>query len=163
MKRFPMNVLRLATLLTALAAVSAAYAQSAATLGRPVGPTRQVDPKVPQPGQLDKSFPLGSSWIAVSLNGKPFSGERPSFRLDGQLRASGFGGCNTYSATAYPLRDQGLAVGPFALTKNSCDKSTMAIEQAFLVALRSSAKWDIQGPTLIIQTENGELRFERAL
>ncbi|HZH50605.1 MAG TPA: META domain-containing protein [Microvirga sp.] len=158
-----MNALRLAAILATFATVSAAHAQSAATLGRPAGPTRQVDNKVPQPGERDKVFPLGSSWTAVSLNGKPFSGDRPSFRLDDQLRASGFGGCNTYTATAYPLRDQGLAVGPFALTKKTCDKSTMAIEQAFLVALRTSAKWDIQGRILTIRTQNGELKFERAI
>ncbi|NBJ12511.1 META domain-containing protein [Microvirga arsenatis] len=161
-----MIALRLAALLAALAAVSGAQAQTAATLGRPVGPTRQVDPKVPQPGQgqAGKVFPLNSSWVAISLNGKPFSGERPSFRLDDQLRATGFSGCNTYATAAYPLRDQGLAVGPFALTKKSCDKGTMAIEQAFLMALRSSGKWDIQGRNLIIRTQNGgELRFERSL
>lgn len=157
-----MYALRLAALLAALATVSAAHAETQ-TYGRPVGPARQVDSKVPQPGEKDKIFPLGSSWVAVSLNGKPFTGDRPSFALDDQLRARGFGGCNNYSATAYPLREQGLAVGPFALTKKSCDKNVMAIEQAFLVALRTSAKWDIQGPTLVIRTQNGELKFERSL
>jgi len=163
MKGFAMNALRLAGFLVAFATVSAAHAQTAPVPGRPAGPTRQVDTKVPQPGQQDKIFPLGSSWIAVSLNGKPFGGDRPSFKLDVQLRASGFGGCNTYSATAYPLREQGLAVGPFALTKRSCDKAAMATEQAFLVALRTSAKWDVNGSTLTIRSQNGELRFERAL
>jgi heat shock protein HslJ len=161
-----MNALRLATFLAVMAAVSGAHAQSAATLGRPAGPTRQVDPKVPQPGEgpAGKVFPLNSSWVAVSLNGKPFTGERPSFKLDDQLRATGFGGCNTYATAAYPLREQGLAVGPFALTKRSCDKSAMAIEQAFLVALRSSGKWEIQGRNLIIRTQNGgQLLFERSL
>jgi heat shock protein HslJ len=169
MKRFLMNALRLAALLAAFATISVAQvpealAQSAATLGRPAGPTRQVDPKVPQPGQTGKIFPLGSSWVAVSLNGKPFGGaERPSFKLDDQLRATGFSGCNTYSTTAYPLRDQGLAVAPFAITKKTCDKATMATEQAFLMALRTSGKWDIQGRNLIIKSQTGELRFERSL
>ncbi|MBF9234946.1 META domain-containing protein [Microvirga alba] len=158
-----MNALRLAALLAAFATVSVAQAETSTVPGRPAGPTRQVDAKVPQPSQRDKIFPLGSSWTAVSLNGKPFSGDRPSFALDDQLRARGFGGCNNYSATAYPLREQGLAVGPFALTKKSCDKAVMAIEQAFLVALRTSAKWNIEGQTLIIRTQNGELRFDRAL
>ena len=159
-----MNALRLAALLATLAIVPAAHAQSASSLGRQAGPARQVDSKVPQPGQGGKVFPLGSSWLAVSLNGRTFGGgERPSFSLDGQLRARGFGGCNTYAATAYPLREQGLAVGPLALTKRSCDKGVMAAEQAFFVALRTSAKWDIQGSTLIIHSQNGELRFERAL
>ena len=80
----------------------------------------------------------GSRW----LTGKPFSGDKPSFSLDDQLRARGFGGCNTYAATAYPLRDQNLAVGPLAITKKSCDKTVMANEHAFFVALRTSGKWD---------------------
>ncbi|WP_243372979.1 META domain-containing protein [Microvirga solisilvae] len=161
-----MNALRLAALLTAFTATaSVAYAQSAATLGRPAGPTRQVDNKaVPQPGGQGKVFPLGSSWVAVTLNGKPFGGgERPSFKLDDQMRATGFSGCNNYSTTAYPLREQGLAVAPFALTKKNCDKAAMATEQAFLMALRTSGKWDIQGRTLIIKSQTGELRLERAL
>ncbi|MBM6592738.1 META domain-containing protein [Microvirga pudoricolor] len=159
-----MSVRLFAMLLAALAFVPAAHAQSAASAGRPAGPSRQVDPKVPQPGQGGKVFPLNSSWLAVSLNGRAFGGsERPSFSLDGQLRARGFGGCNTFAATAYPLREQGLAVGPLALTKRSCDRNVMASEQAFFVALRTSAKWDIQGSTLIIKSQNGELRFERAL
>lgn len=164
-----MNALRLTALLAAFAAASATqvFAQTAATLGQPAGPTRQVDPKVPQPGYQGKVFPLNSSWVALSLNGKPLGSDeptkRPSFKLDDQMRATGFSGCNNYSTTAYPLREQGLAVAPFALTKNSCDKAAMAIEQAFLMALRTSGKWDIQGRILIIRSQSGELRFERSL
>jgi heat shock protein HslJ len=152
--RLSMTLLRTAAILAASIFATAAAAQSAR-------PQQQVLP--PKPRQQDKIFPLGASWIAVSLNGKPFSGDRPSFTLNQQFRATGFGGCNTYSATAYPLREQTLAVGPFALTKKSCPGNVMAIEQQFLVALRSSQKWDQQGSTLIIKTGNGELRFERAL
>ena len=131
---------------------------------RPGGEEEKKPQYVPGTKASEKMFPLDSTWTAVSLNGKPFTGERPSFKLDDQLRATGFSGCNTYATAAYPLREQGLAVGPFALTKRSCDKTVMAIEQAFLVALRSSAKWDIQGRNLIIQTQNGgELRLERSL
>jgi heat shock protein HslJ len=153
-----MTVLRLATVLLALAAAPAALAQMPGQGGRPTPPQGEVPPP-----RQEKPFPVGSSWIAVSLNGKPFSGDRPSFTLDQQFRAKGFSGCNTYSATAYPLKEQGLAVGPFALTKKSCAKDLMASEQAFLVALRTSAKWETAGSTLIIRTQNGELRFERAL
>ena len=148
-----MIALRIAALLTVLAVGTAAHAQQA---GR-------AQPVVPQPRQQDKMFPLGSAWIAVSLNGRPFAGDRQSFTLNQQFRATGFGGCNTYSATAIPLREQGLAVGPFALTKKSCAKGAMELEQAFLVALRTAAKWQQQGSTLVLQSPNGELRFERAL
>jgi heat shock protein HslJ len=154
-----MIALRLVTVLAALAVAPAVLAQAPGQRGRPAPPPQG---EVPVPRQ-EKTFPVGASWIAISLNGKPFSGERPSFTLDQQFRAKGFSGCNTYAATAYPLKQQGLAVGPFALTKKACGKDLMAIEQAFLVALRTSAKWEVQGSSLILTTQTGELRFERAL
>ena len=117
---------------------------------------------VPQ-ANVDKQFPLGASWSAISLNGKAVGGDRPTLVVDDQLRGKGFAGCNTYSATAYPLREQGFAVGPVAVTKKACDGGSMASERAFLTALRGARKWDIQGGRLIIQGVAGELRFERVL
>lgn len=111
----------------------------------------------------DKQFPVGASWIAISLNGKPLNGERPSFTLDKQFRARGFSGCNNFSATAYPLREQGIAVGPFALTKKTCAKPVMDLERSFLTTLRTARKWEADGRGLVIKSEAGELRFERVL
>ncbi|MBV9077320.1 MAG: META domain-containing protein [Methylobacteriaceae bacterium] len=112
----------------------------------------------------EKRFPLGQAWIAVSLNNKPLTGgERPSFMLDEQFRVQGFGGCNSFSAVAYPLRDQGIAVGPLALTKRNCDKGVSQTEQAFLMALRTSAKWDTVVGSLVMKGPNGEIKFERSL
>lgn len=157
-----MRAVRMAGLLAALLAASAAQAQRKST-----NPEEQEKERVEEQRQAlkkrDKVFPLKSTWVAVSLNNKPFSGDRPSFTLDDQFRARGFGGCNTFSATAYPLREQRFAVGPLALTKKACDKSVMAAEQQFLVALRHSGQWDIVGSSLVIKTQNGELRFERGL
>jgi heat shock protein HslJ len=102
--------------------------------------------------------------VALTLNGKPYSGfDRPSFNLDKQYRARGFGGCNTFSTTAYPLREQRFAVGPFALTKKKCDQGVMEAERAFLVALRTAMQWDLEGTTLVIKGQSGELRFERSI
>ena len=160
-----MNALRLAALAAVLVAATAAQAQTAppnAGGQRPQGGTQGNPSNVPQPRQ-DKIFDLGAQWVAVSLNGKPFTGDRPSFSIDKQYRARGFGGCRVFAATAYPLREQRLAVGPIALTKKSCDQATMQQENAFLVAFRTSAQWDQQGSTLIIRTQNGDLRFERAI
>lgn len=112
----------------------------------------------------EKRFPLGVAWIAVSMNGKPLGGtERPALQIDEQFRVRGFGGCNSFSTTAFPLREQGIAVGPLALTKRSCDKGVMASEMAFFTALRTSAKWDTQIGSLVIRGPNGELKFERSL
>lgn len=146
-----------------LAGATAASAQGLTKGGRGGGSEQKAEG--PKPGQKEeKRFPLGTSWIAVSFNGKSFSGtERPAFTLDEQFRARGFGGCNSFSATAFPLKEQGIAVGPLALTRRSCDKTVMATEQAFLTALRTAAKWDTVIGSLVVKGPNGEIKFERSL
>ena len=119
---------------------------------------------VPPTKVTEKQFPLDSTWTAVSINGKSFGGaDRPSFIIDKQYRARGYGGCNTFAATAFPLKEQHIAVGPLALTKKSCDKGLAATEQAFFIALRTSAVLDFAGSQHVLKIPNGELKFDRAL
>jgi heat shock protein HslJ len=156
-----MSLVRFAALAGAAVAMTVG-ANAQAPAGKPGQPQGQQKPSPMQP--REKQFPVPSNWTAISLNDKPFTGrDRPTFSLDQQYRAKGFGGCNTYSATSYPLREQRLAVGPFALTKKQCEKGVMDTERAFLVALRTSAQWDFDGTTLVIKTQSGELRFERSI
>lgn len=145
----------------ALAASTAADAQ---TRGKRGNQDQQSSGFVAPVRKEEKRFPLGQSWIAVSLNNKSLGGtERPAFTLDDQFRVRGFAGCNSFSATAFPLKEQGLAVGPLAMTKRNCEPAVMATEQAFLTALRNSAKWDTVIGSLVIKGPNGELKFERSL
>ena len=158
-----MTALRSAALLAVILAAVAtpAGAQNNSARNKDAAPPPpQSD--VPQPLN-EKQFPLDAAWLAVSLNGKGFPGERPSFTLDKQFRARGFSGCNTFATTALPLRQQRFAVGPFALTKKACDKGLMDSEKLFLTALRTSVQWDIVGGALVLKTQNGELRFERTI
>lgn len=156
-----MSLVRLAALIVgAVAMTTAAHAQGA----KPGQSSAQPGQKPSLLQKYEKQFPVPSNWTAISLNGKPFTGrDRPTFSLDQQYRAKGFGGCNTYSATSYPLREQRIAVGPFALTRKQCEKDVMEAERAFLVALRTSMQWDLEGSTLIIKTQSGELRMERSI
>lgn len=117
---------------------------------------------VPQPTQA-MQFPLNGAWTLVSISGRPVSADRPTLVVDDQLRAKGFSGCNTYSATAYPLRDKGFLVGPIAVTRRACPGPAMAAERAFLVALRASRNWNLDQGSLVLSGGAGELRFERAL
>jgi len=158
-----MRLFRLAALALSAAAMTAtAHAQSAG--GKPPQQAQQEPKKPSILDKREKQFPVPSSWIALTLNGKPYSGfDRPSFSLDKQYRARGFGGCNTFSTTAYPLREQNFAVGPLALTKKQCDKGVMEAERAFFVALRTAARWDMEGLNLVIKGQNGELKFERSI
>lgn len=153
-----MSLVRLAALMVSAAALTAAAnAQSS-------GSKSAQEQKPSMLAKREKLFPVPSSWVAQSLNGKPYSGrDRPTFALDQQYRARGFGGCNTFSTTAYPLKEQRFAVGPLALTKKQCDKAVMESERAYLVALRTSGQWDLEGITLVLKTPSGEMRFERAI
>ena len=110
-----------------------------------------------------KQFPVGVQWVLVSLNGKSVGFNQPTLQLDAQLRMRGFGGCNTFSAVAYPLKNQGLAVGPLALTRKECAKAEMDLEKAYLLSLRTTAKWEEREGGLILSGQSGELKFERAL
>ncbi|MGU3536637.1 META domain-containing protein [Methylobacterium sp. A54F] len=151
------------TLATATDVRAQGYAGYGAKNRRPGG-TEEKKQYVPAAKPQEKVFPLDSTWTAVSLNGKPFGGgDRPSFIIDKQYRARGYGGCNTFAATAFPLREQHLAVGPLALTKKSCDKGLAATEQAFFVALRTAAQWDMVGSQLVLKSPSGEIKFDRAL
>lgn len=171
-----MRAVLIAALALAVTAASvAATSQAQAQMGgpgtgfgkgnrRPGGEDEKKPQYVPGAKAQEKNFPLDSTWTAVSLNGKPFSGsDRPSFILDKQYRARGYGGCNTFAATAFPLKEQHIAVGPLALTKRSCDKSLAATEQAFFIALRTAGAWDLVGSQLVLKSPNGELKFDRAL
>jgi heat shock protein HslJ len=123
-------------------------------------------PVTAAPQQIEKMFPTETSWVVASLNGRRIGGsgaDRLSLMLDQQYRLRGFGGCNTFSATAYPLRKQSLAVGPFAVTKKTCSGSLMSDERSLLVALRSAQTWDLVNNQLVIRGTAGELRLERAL
>lgn len=125
---------------------------------------RESQGAVPQ-RQYDKPFPTGMNWVAVTLNGKPLAAakERPSFVLDDQMRARGFGGCNTFSVVAYPLRQQKFAVGPIAHTKAACDKAAAAQERAFFEALRTASEWDYSAGRLVLKGQRGQIQFERGI
>ncbi|GJD51579.1 hypothetical protein OPKNFCMD_4334 [Methylobacterium crusticola] len=162
-----MKAMRVAVAAGAVALVaSATQASAQAMLGYGQKNRDKSEQKqyIPPTKAQEKIFPLDSTWTAVSLNGKPFPGtERPSFIIDKQYRARGFGGCNTFAATAFPLKEQHLAVGPLALTKRNCDKAVGSAEMQFFTALRTSGQWDIVGSQLVIKSQAGELRFDRAL
>jgi heat shock protein HslJ len=121
------------------------------------------DPPKPLPPQ-QKNFPLDQTWALRDINNKPVpAGLDASLKIDGNLRGSGYTGCNSWSATLYPVKDQHLAVGPFALTKKQCDKDVMATEFGFLSALTGNPTWDLVNGELVIKGPKGTLRLSRSL
>ncbi|WP_342360555.1 META domain-containing protein [Terrarubrum flagellatum] len=157
-------------------ALVAAMASGAALAQRSQPSMEKEDPMNPRnavregsqpqiPRQYDKPFPTGMNWVAVTLNGKPLgaSRERPSFVLDDQMRARGYGGCNNFTVVAYPLKQQKMIVGPIAHTRMACDKAAEAQERAFFEALRLANEWDYDAGKLVLKGQRGQLQFERGI
>src|SRR6204780_1540424 len=137
---------------------------SSAAYAAQKGPQSEED-ETPKPlPPLQKNFPLDQTWSLKELNGKPVPpGLDISLKIDGSLRGSGFTGCNSWSATLYPVKDQHLAVGPYALTKKQCPKDIMQLELGFLSALVGSPTWDLVNGDLVIKGPRGALRLARSL
>jgi heat shock protein HslJ len=113
---------------------------------------------------LEKRFPVGVGWVLEDMNGKrPPAGAEATLRVDATFRASGSGGCNTFSSAMYPGREQTLMAGPPALTRRTCPGPIMAFEKAYLQAIYSRPRWDQVGDTLIMKSRAGTLRFRRSL
>lgn len=121
------------------------------------------DAATPSIFKQEKNFPLDANWVLSAMNDKVLSGDRPFFVLDQNYRAKGFAGCNTFSAVAYPQRQQKFAVGFIAVTKKACEKPIMDLERQFLVLLRTTQEWDIVDGRLIFKGPSGSLRFDRGL
>ena len=150
--------------ISVVAAVAAALCFAGAAYAAQKGPQSEED-ETPKPlPPLQKNFPLDQTWSLRELNGKPVpAGLDISLKIDGTLRGSGFTGCNSWSATMYPVKDQHLAVGPFALTKKQCSKDIMQLELSFLSSLLGGPAWDLVNGDLVIKGPRGALRLARSL
>ena len=142
-----------------LAVIGLAFASAAASA------KSGKDDDAPKPlPPMQKNFPLDETFSLRELNGKPIDSVLDvSFKLDGSFRASGFTGCNSWSATAYPQTNQHLLAGGFVLTKKTCDKANQEIEHNFLRALLGTPAWDLVNGDLVIKGPGGALRFARSL
>jgi heat shock protein HslJ len=143
-------------------------ASSSSVFARGGGKTSADEGDGPPAVQIgkEKLFPVSVNWVADSLDGKQlWSGvDRPTIYIDKQMRMRGFDGCNMFSVTAYPLKEQKIAVGPLAIAKQTCDKSVTDAERSFLNAVRGAKEWDMEGANiLIVKGLGGTVRFERGL
>jgi heat shock protein HslJ len=151
--------------ISVVAAVAAALCFATTAYAAQKGPQTEEDNTPPKPlPPLQKNFPLDQTWSLRELNGKPVPpGLDISLKIDGTLRGSGYTGCNSWSATMYPVKDQHLAVGPYALTKKDCPKDVKALEAGFLSGLLGSPAWDLVNGDLVIKGPRGTMRLARSL
>ena len=135
---------------------------TAAAFAKPLANQNEEAPKPLAP--LQKNFPLDQTFSLRDLNGKPVAATLDvSFKLDGAFHASGYTGCNSWSATAYPQQNQHLLVGGLAITKKACDKPSQEIERNFLRALNGGPAWDLVNGDLVLKGPGGAMRMVRSL
>lgn len=154
--------LGVAAVLVALSVPLLAPVDAGAQVKRPRAPAPDTPAPLPT-GPVEKTFPLGASWSVIEFNGKPVYDRRATLLVDQNLRGTGFAGCNTFSAAAYPLRQQGFAVGPIAVTKRACDKGTMDFERQFLLALRGVRNWEMTNGRIVLKGAGGQITLNRSL
>ena len=151
-------------------AILAAISVAAALAAQPVLAKKKKDQEQEQ-GQAQKKddkfayespFPTKATWQLRTINGKNPPAEA-SLLIDENLRGTGSSGCNTWSATLYPIKGHRLAMGPVAMTKKSCTPEVNTFERAYLTVLRSGPTWDLQGSTLTVKSQYGELVYGRGL
>lgn len=130
-----------------------------------------MHPKAPDPpvptgptGPAEQQFPFGATWLLDNIDGKPVSGDVPSFRLNETLRATGFGGCNAFSMAFYPIKGQKLAAGSIAATRKTCGKPLDDVEKTVLIGLHSLPTWKLESNgDLTVKGQTGTMLFHRGL
>ena len=70
------------------------------------------------------------------------------------LTASGFAGCNTFTA-GYKTLDTGIKFGGVATTQKACDPTTMTLEQAYLTSFPLVDHYALAGNTLTLTSAGG--------
>ena len=154
---------KLAVLLAALAAVSFAAEPALAQKKKKGQEQGQAEgEKKDDKYAYESPFPTKANWQLTSINGKAPPADA-SLLIDENLRGSGASGCNTWSATLYPIKGHKLAMGPVAMTKKMCSPELMKFAVGFLNVLRSGPVWDLKGSTLTVKSQYGELVFARGL
>lgn len=120
------------------------------------------NPNAPKADEYESPFPTKMNWTLSDINGKGVPAEA-TLTIDDNYRGTGTSGCNTWSASLYPVKGHKLAMGPVAQTKRSCAADVMQFEHLYLGILHSGPTWDQTGYTLTVKSQAGTLTFRRGL
>jgi len=121
-------------------------------------------PPAPMPA-WQIQFPFDETFSLRELNGKPVpAGLDVSLRIDAHQHATGFDGCNSFSAVIYPINGQKLVLTAApALTHKDCPKDLIAIENGFFGALLGQPSWNLVSDQLVIKGPRGTMTLIRSL
>ena len=106
----------------------------------------------------------GGEWRATDVNGVPVAGERPlTLRFDAGGRASGSGGCNSFTTDYRKRSDSRLEFGPVVATEMACEAAITAQETRYLAILDAAESYSRygDGSLSIIAPDGRAVRFRR--
>ena len=103
----------------------------------------------------------GTSWTATGINnGKQAvvsdattSAITAHFGTDNVL--SGFGGCNSYTATWTPTPPDSLTIGPLGSTLKLCEQEVQDAENQYFAALAKVTTYQLEGNQLTLRDADG--------
>lgn len=95
---------------------------------------------------LYQRFPAGVRLAVVSVNGRrPVATDRPSFTFGGNLRLSGFGGCNPVNADYRRNGPSDIRFGPLNFIERRCGGEIDRQERAIFWAIQGARAWRPHG------------------
>lgn len=128
------------------------FAAAAALTGCRTTTTAAPVPAAPVAGAL-----TSSAWQLAEVGGMQAGGKQFMQFDTGKGMVHGSGGCNNFSGS-YAWSGKSLKVGPLASTRRAClDEPTGRQEMAMLKALEATRTWRVEGKTLVLSGEQGQL------
>ena len=140
------------------------------SLGLLAGCSQDAGDATPQPDAAaaeepapegDMALPVGD-WRLVSIGGEaPADGlEPPTLLVQADGKVAGFAGVNRYMGSLGGPEDK--LFGPMPTTMMAGPPAAMALESRFTQAMGAATDFRLEGGTLVLVSNEGDLVFERA-
>ena len=124
----------------------------------------QDDPPSSEPVTAPSDLPLlDITWEATAIGDTPVPpGVDITLLIEGDMRAGGSGGCNSFFSQA-TLTEDSFSLGEVARTQRSCFYDRNMLEQSYFDALKAAVSWLMEGDTLTLLDSAGKpaITFER--
>jgi heat shock protein HslJ len=146
-------------------ALQAAMSLLVAWACSPKSPSSDQPPAAQPPTTASTASLDGRDWVLVDLGGQPAppgaDGRPATIRFDtATRRATGFAGCNRYSAQ-YTLAGDSLSFGPAMSTKMACADGD-ELERRYLAVLPEVGTYESSDSTITLNGSGGPLARFRA-
>ena len=105
----------------------------------------------------------GVQWRAVDINGIPVTGATPPTLLLQGGRATGSGGCNSFTGSFQTLTKARVRMSGISSTRMACDPAIMDQERRYLSILEGAEGYSFyaDGSVSLISGDGRAIRFRR--